>query len=34
MSDRTDRAGLSPLTIAQILVAAALVLLSLYQWMR
>jgi len=34
MSDHTDRAGLSPLTVIQIIVAAALLVLSLYQWMR
>jgi hypothetical protein len=31
---RHDRAGLSPLTILQIILAAALVIVSLYQWMR
>lgn len=30
----STRAGLSPLTIVQIIVATALVILALYQWMR
>jgi hypothetical protein len=29
-----DRAGVSPLTILQIILAAALVVVSFYQWMR
>ena len=34
MSQPHDRTGLSPLTLIQIIVAAALLVLSLYQWMR
>ena len=34
MSERTDRAGVSPLTVLQLIIAIALLVVSLYQWMR
>jgi hypothetical protein len=34
LNDQPDRAGVSPLTLIQIVIAAALLILAVYQWMR